>query len=110
MVVMPAHDGQIGVLTGRAPLICKLGSGELRVQHHDTTRHLFVDGGFAEVLNDQVSILTEQAFFAEELDSAAIQNELEAARAMPNDSLDAVQQRQAAIERAERKLQIATRE
>src|SRR3972149_6587008 len=60
-VAFPAHDGEMGVLRDRAPLVCKLGSGALRVQTSDTAHVLFVEGGFAQVLNNRVTILTEQA-------------------------------------------------
>ena len=57
-VALPMYDGELGVLPGRAPLIGRLGVGELRLQQHGTARRLFVDGGFAQVRADTVTILT----------------------------------------------------
>jgi len=99
-VVVPAHDGQIGILPGRAPLICKLGIGTLRVRFDDRGVRLFVERGFAEVLNNQVTVLTEQAVPAEQIDSSQVQSQLEQARQMPADSLEAVALRREALRHA----------
>jgi len=49
-VVIPAHDGELGILRDRAPLMCELGIGQMRYQKGGATRRLFIDGGFAQVL------------------------------------------------------------
>ncbi len=107
-IVLPAHDGQIGVLQDRAPLLCELGTGVLRV---DTTesgaREFFVDGGFAQVLHNEVIILTERAAAAEDLARAEAKTALEKARQMPMDTLDAVKARRKAIDSANAQLSIA---
>ena len=48
-VVLPMYDGELGVLPGRAPLIGRLGYGELRTRRGNEIRRFFVDGGFAQV-------------------------------------------------------------
>jgi F-type H+-transporting ATPase subunit epsilon len=60
-VVIPAHDGELGVLRNRAALMCELGIGQLRYTAADRTRRMFIDGGFAQVLDNQVTVLTNQA-------------------------------------------------
>ena len=46
--IVPAHDGLVGILTGRAPLLVKLGTGELRIDlPGGQKRYFFVDGGIA---------------------------------------------------------------
>ena len=99
-VAFPAHDGEVGVLPNRAPLVCKMGIGELRVQAGDTTHALFVDGGFAQMLNNRLTILTEQARRVQELNSAGVQQSLADALAMkiPDDA--AYVARTGAVERA----------
>jgi F-type H+-transporting ATPase subunit epsilon len=77
-VVLPLYDGELGVLPGRAPLIGRLGYGELRTKTADVVRRYFVDGGFAQVRRDVVTVLTQRAVAAEELDGAAAARELEA--------------------------------
>ncbi len=61
-VIVPAHDGLLGVLDHRAPLVCELGEGNLRIdQAGGQTKNIAIKGGFAQVLNNNVTILTEQA-------------------------------------------------
>ncbi|HEV3448331.1 MAG TPA: F0F1 ATP synthase subunit epsilon, partial [Gemmataceae bacterium] len=60
-VVLPLYDGELGVLPGRAPLIGRLGPGELRLRRGDAIRRFFVDGGFAQVRNNIVTVLTPRA-------------------------------------------------
>jgi F-type H+-transporting ATPase subunit epsilon len=69
-VALPMFDGELGVLPGRAPLIGRLGPGELRIRHGANTRRFFVDGGFAQVRGDVVTVLTPRALKAEEIDAA----------------------------------------
>jgi ferredoxin len=49
-VVFTAHDGEVGILLNRAPLLCKLGIGEMRVTTEQGTQHYYVEGGFAHVI------------------------------------------------------------
>src|SRR5881396_662691 len=70
-VALPMYDGELGVLPGRAALIGRLGPGELRIRHGEQTRRFFVDGGFAQVRHDVVTVLTPRALKAEEIDAAA---------------------------------------
>ena len=65
---VPAHDGEIGFLKGRAPLVVKLDVGRLRVETDEGTEELFIDGGFAEMVHDKLTILTEDARRPEDLD------------------------------------------
>ena len=60
-VALPMYDGELGVLPGRAPLIGRLGYGELRVRRGERTKHFYVDGGFAEVRSNVVTVLTGKA-------------------------------------------------
>src|SRR5690242_19471367 len=78
-VALPMYDGELGVLPGRAPLIGRLGYGELRIRHGATVRRFYIDGGFAQVRNDVVTVLTPKAMPAEEIDTAAATAALEAA-------------------------------
>ena len=68
-VVLSAHDGQMGILRDRAPLLCKLGIGELRVTTAERTQRYYVDGGFAHVLGNQVTVLTQQALPTEQINA-----------------------------------------
>src|SRR4051794_23462432 len=78
-VAMPLFDGEVGILPGRSPLIGRLGFGELRTRSHGNAKRYFVDGGFAQVRDDVVTILTNRAIPADLIDVAAARDELAAA-------------------------------
>jgi F-type H+-transporting ATPase subunit epsilon len=59
-VVVPAYDGEVGILTGHAPLMTLLGKGELRVEGAGGARKFTIEGGFLQVVNDQVRVVTER--------------------------------------------------
>jgi F-type H+-transporting ATPase subunit epsilon len=60
-VVLPMEDGELGVLAGHTPLLGKLGKGEVRLTTGGTVRKIGVDGGFAQVRANVISILTPRA-------------------------------------------------
>ena len=60
-VALPLYDGELGVLRGREALVGLLGPGELRVRDGQRVRRFFVEGGFAQVRGDVVTVLTPQA-------------------------------------------------
>jgi F-type H+-transporting ATPase subunit epsilon len=59
-VVAPAFDGEVGILTGHAPMMTLLGKGELRLGTGRESRFR-VEGGFLQVVDDQVRVVTEHA-------------------------------------------------
>jgi len=79
-VAVPMYDGELGVLPGRAPLIGRLGFGELRARRGATTRRYFIDGGFVQVRDNVVSVLTSQAVPAEEITPALVEAKVQTAR------------------------------
>ena len=79
-VSLPLFDGELGVLPGRSPLIGRLGFGELRTKVGGTARRYFVDGGFAQVRDDVVTVLTNHATPAEAIDPEAAARDLDHAK------------------------------
>lgn len=79
-VVLPLYDGELGVAPGHTPLIGRLGFGEMRIVHNGVTTRLYIDGGFAQVADNIVSVMTSRAIPAENLDSAVAEQQLAAAR------------------------------
>jgi len=62
MLVAPAVDGEIGILTNHHPLVTKLGPGAMRVVKPDKTEQvLFVNGGYLEVIDNKATILADAA-------------------------------------------------
>ena len=101
-VIVPAHDGQIGILTDRAPLLVKLGLGPLRIDPAagGTSRLLFVEGGIAQMKDNRLTILTNEAIPANEIDAESARAEFaEASAHQPTDPKGA-EERQRRLRRA----------
>src|SRR5579862_9846386 len=80
MVVCRTSDGEIAFLTGHAPFVGSLGIGEVRVtEPSGDVVHAAVHGGFVEVSNDRVTILSDVAELAAQIDVARAQRALERA-------------------------------
>jgi F-type H+-transporting ATPase subunit epsilon len=60
-LVAPAYDGEVGIMSMHAPMLTLLGSGELRLNAAGGERLFAVFGGFLEVADDRVRIVTERA-------------------------------------------------
>ncbi|MET0467675.1 MAG: F0F1 ATP synthase subunit epsilon [Aeromicrobium sp.] len=97
-VIARTAEGDIGVLTGHAPLLSLLVPGVVEIfpVEGDTVRAA-VSEGFISVAADRVSILSEDTFLADEVDESATTAELEKARSSEDDL---------AIRRAEAKLRL----
>ncbi|MBW3540820.1 MAG: F0F1 ATP synthase subunit epsilon [Planctomycetes bacterium] len=79
---LPLYDGQIGILPGRAPMVGRLGYGELRIADvGGGERSYFVDGGFVQVAGPVVSVLTNRALEPQKLDFRAAEQQLDEVRA-----------------------------
>jgi F-type H+-transporting ATPase subunit epsilon len=105
-VAMPMFDGELGVLPGRAPLIGRLGCGELRLRRGMEVRRFFIDGGFVQVRANTVTILTARAQRAEEIDVNAVSQALHAALA-PAPTPQAHEEQFKAQQRARAQLRVA---
>jgi F-type H+-transporting ATPase subunit epsilon len=61
-VVVPAYDGEVGILRGHAPFMTLIGNGTLRLQTGGASQLRFsVAGGFLQVADDHVRVVTENA-------------------------------------------------
>ena len=106
-VAFPAHDGEIGILRNRAPLVCKLGIGVMRVQTDSGDLRIFVDGGFAQMFRNQLTLLTPYARKPDEVEPAKAEAALAQARARPATSDEDIEARQADVARAKAQLKLA---
>ncbi len=84
--IIPAHDGQIGILTGRAPLLVKLGQGPLQLDvttqgRTTATRRFYVEGGIAQMKDNNLTVVTQMAVPAEEISAETARAELAEASA-----------------------------
>ncbi len=82
-VALPLFDGEIGIGRDRAPLIGRLGYGEMRITRQGKTVRYYVEGGFVEVAEDVVTVLASRAVPSEELDDAVAEEQLRAVQAKP---------------------------
>jgi len=108
-VVLPGEEGDLGVLPGHAPLLCALRTGGMWYRRGTDKQHAFVDGGFAEVVPDRVSILAQVAERADAIDiqrAEASKRRAEERLARPVADLDFERARIALI-RAIARLQVA---
>lgn len=83
MATLPAAEGEMGVLPGHAPMIVALRGGVIRVRENGAeTEALFVVGGFAEISQDRVTILADEATPLASLSRAASERRLSEAEAV----------------------------
>ncbi|WP_370289949.1 F0F1 ATP synthase subunit epsilon [Nocardioides sp.] len=102
MVVARTVEGDVGILRGHAPLLSLLTDATVEILAVDGPAVIAVaDGGFISVANDRVSILSEHAVLAEEIDVDQVRIDLEEAQAHALDSADEGERR---IRQAEARL------
>jgi len=78
---VPLFDGSAGIYPGRAPLVGRLGTGELKLTGTDgNAESYFIDGGFIQVKGGQVSVLTNSAMPVTEISKSDASKNLEDAR------------------------------
>jgi F-type H+-transporting ATPase subunit epsilon len=98
---IPAWDGQIGLLPQRAPLLAKLGDGILRLDFaKGGSRWFFLGGGFAQMKDDRLSLLSEEAVAAEEIVQQYVEADLKAAEALKAVTDEEVARKQRKVTRA----------
>ena len=108
-VVFPAHDGEIGILRGRAPLLCRLGTGRMKVRiPSGETEYLVIDGGFAQMVDNRLTILSEGAQLAPEIDAATANEMLQEAMTREARTQQELEQRARDIARARAALKISS--
>jgi len=107
---IPGLDGYLGILPGHAPLITELGVGVITYRAGGATKTLSVAWGFAEVLQDKVTILAETVERPDEIDVARAQQAKERAEQLlkSNDPELDYDRAQDDLRRAETRLKVAT--
>ena len=83
-VALPLYDGEIGIAPLHAPMIGRLGYGEMRISSGDgKVERFYVDGGFVQVVNNIVYVLTNRAIPAAKVNVDAATEQLAATRSRP---------------------------
>lgn len=79
-IILPAFEGEMGVLPGHEPFMVQLSPGEVRVHSGGAQKNLAISGGFAEILDNKVSIFAETAEMADDIDTERAKQSLEKAK------------------------------
>jgi F-type H+-transporting ATPase subunit epsilon len=108
-VVLPMFDGEMGVLSNRAALIGRLGSGEIRFRQGDQLERYFVEGGFVQVSDNTISVLTSRAIPVSELDAESTASLLQEALAKPARSPEEQDIRARTVQRLRAQLRVSKR-
>lgn len=96
---VPMWDGKVGIMKGTGALVGKLGFGELRIEFVDRyqldikleesgSKRWFLEGGFMQNVNDELTLLATRAIEAEKLDEPTARAELAEANARKSDKPD----------------------
>ena len=99
--IVPAHDGLVGILTDRAPLLVKLGIGALQLDATQGGRRtLFINGGIAQMKDNKLTIVTDEAMEPSEIDAETARAELAEAAAQVTTDQKSFDDRQRRMQRA----------
>lgn len=108
-VQLPLYDGMAGIFPGRAPMVGRLGFGEMTVRNGTSDRAWFVDGGFVQVTGNVTSVLTNRALPPDRLDAAEAERKLVEANAIVPKSDVAFEAKEREQERHRRTIALARR-
>lgn len=88
-VYLPGDEGEIGIKPQHTAVMEMIQPGELRILQGGSEKYLAVGEGFAEILQDQVNVMTEGAVDSSEIDEAEVQKAIERAEAaLKDETLD----------------------
>ncbi len=105
---VPLFDGELGILPGRAPLVARLGYGELRIHRPgEPIERLYIDGGFLQVRDNVVSVLTNRALPISQLTAETARGDLDRALAQTPTNALQFQEKDRAVARARAQLRLA---
>lgn len=74
-IILPSTTGQLGILSGHAPLLTALDIGVMRVRPGKDWKAIAVMGGFAEIENNEVKVLVNGAELGDKIDKEAAKSE-----------------------------------
>jgi|GEM_PF-272090 len=115
-VRFPGHDGLVGILANRAPLVMKLGAGPLNVEFAagaagavgGGSKLFYIESGFAQMVANKLTVLTAKAVAQEDLSESAAAGELAAAKLQQAGKGEiAVERHRVRVEHAKAKLAVA---
>ena len=110
-VLLPAENGQVGILPGHIAMMCSLKVGRIHVDLPDGSVDLATSGGFAEVLDDRITVLADTAERAADIDVERAQSAMTRAqeRLRQRDEKTDDVRAQTALARALNRIEVARR-
>ncbi|MBE9167352.1 F0F1 ATP synthase subunit epsilon [Pleurocapsales cyanobacterium LEGE 06147] len=84
-IILPSTTGQLGILSGHAPLLSALDVGVMRIRPGKDWKAIALMGGFAEVENNEVKVLVNSAEMGDSIDREAARTEFEQAQSRFNE-------------------------
>ena len=81
-IILPSTSGQLGVLSGHAPLLTALDTGVIRVRPNKDWKSIAVMGGFAEVEQDEIKVLVNSAEAEDDIDKEQAKADYNAAQTL----------------------------
>ena len=108
-ISVPLYDGEKGIGENHAPMIGRLGYGELRLKSGGTTERFYVDGGFVQVEGNVVSLMTGRIVPVADLDRNAAQEQLQTALKKTANTPESFEIRDRLVDQARAQLRIVER-
>jgi F-type H+-transporting ATPase subunit epsilon len=93
-VLVPSHDGLTGILTKRAPVLTKLGTGVLRLDLQNGQQKYVITGGYAQMKDNVLTILADEAIPAASVTAETIANETSKLKAVTGTDTPSLLKRQ----------------
>jgi F-type H+-transporting ATPase subunit epsilon len=109
-VAVPLYDGELGIGPLHSPLIGRLGYGELRMRIGNQVRRFYVDGGFVQVLENVVSVLTNRVIPADQIEVDTARKQLAASLKRPANTPELMQIRDREVAQARGQLLVSRRD
>ncbi len=106
-LAVPLIDGEAGILDNHSPMIGQLAPGELRVETGSTTSRYYVDGGFVQVANNVVSVLTGRCITFDKIDVAHARKLLEETKVTAADSSEVLELKNKTLAQARAQLRLS---
>ena len=106
-ISVPLFDGEKGIAAGHAPMIGRLGFGELRLRSGSNVERFYVDGGFVQVEGNTVSLMTGKIVAAGELDTDVAEEQLRSAQKRPASTPELLEIRTRSIDQARAQIRLA---
>ena len=108
-VALPLFDGEIGIYPNHSPMIGRLGFGEMRIVSGGQTKRYYVDGGFVQVDDNEINVLTGKAVEASTLDGNTSEELLTEAQKKPATTDELLATRDRLVDQARAQIRVASK-